>query len=66
MVYKIRRGRRMGVYAAISYADRYEGPICTSICTTGGALGAREAETPVTTNSKKYFVVNRTNYTTDL
>ena len=39
MDYKIRRGRRGGRHDAISNADRYEGPICTGICTAGGAPG---------------------------
>lgn len=65
MDYKIRRGRR-GRHDAISNADRYEGPICTGICTAGGARGpggAGRRLLPPTV--QKNCVVNKTKYSTE-
>lgn len=61
MDYKIRRGRRGEGHDAISDADRYEGPICTGICTAGGAPGPGGAGRRLLPPTVlKYFVVNRT------
>lgn len=65
MDYKIRRGRR-GRHDAISNADRYEGPICTGICTAGGARGpggAGRRLLPPTV--PKNCIVNKTKYSTE-
>lgn len=65
MDYKIRRGRR-GRHDAISDADRYEGPICTGICTAGGAPGPGGAGRRLLPPTVlKYFIVNKTNYGTE-
>lgn len=55
-----------GMHDAISDADRYEGPICTGICTAGGALGPGGAGRRLLPPTVlKYFLVNRTNYGTE-
>lgn len=54
-------GEGGGRHAAISNADRYEGPICTGICTAGGAPGPRGGggETPVTTNTGAVLLTDK-------